>query len=309
MLGEGVSKDAKKEETKVVDDGSNLIVNYIPTSVNEDALTNMFAPFGTVESLKIIKKNGLSMGYGFVKYQSPQSAQKAISHLNGYQINEKRLKVGVARPSSKAITRSNLYVSGIPDEWSNQDLQKAVSPYGEVVECRVLHDSNNKSRNVGFARMTNRDAAQAVVDALHQTTPSGCDQPLVVKFADNPYEATARRQLRMGMNQQWGGFMSMNMGMQGFNPPPPPQQPQGNFMGVCLFVYHLPQEATEGDLYQLFAPYGTIYSTKVMKDLQTGRSKGFGFVNMTNENQAQAAIRSLNGYQMGGKYLKVSFKK
>ena len=46
-----------------------------------------------------------------------------------------------------------------------------------------------------------------------------------------------------------------------------------------------------------------------MRDLLTSRSKGFGFVNLMNEQQAQAAINGLNGFQLGSKYLKVAFKK
>jgi len=81
------------------------------------------------------------------------------------------------------------------------------------------------------------------------------------------------------------------------------------YPGVCLFIYHLTPDCTEHTLQQLFSNYGTVLSAKVMKDLTSGRNKGFGFVNMMNDQQAQLAISSLNGYQMGNKFLKVAYKK
>lgn len=80
------------------------------------------------------------------------------------------------------------------------------------------------------------------------------------------------------------------------------------FVGYCLFVYHLPLEASEQTLYQLFSNYATVTSAKIMRDLATGRSKGFGFVNVLTEQQAATAIAQLNGFQIGYKFLKVQMK-
>jgi len=97
---------------------------------------------------------------------------------------------------------------------------------------------------------------------------------------------------------------SMTMNYSGSNSPRTQSYP-----GVCLFIYHLTPDCNEHTLQQLFSNYGTVLSAKVMKDLHTGRNKGFGFVNMMNDQQAQLAISSLNGYQMGLNFLKVSYKK
>jgi hypothetical protein len=89
---------------------------------------------------------------------------------------------------------------------------------------------------------------------------------------------------------------------------PPPSTVETNFTGSPLFVYHLPLEATESTLFQLFSSFGEVASAKVMRDLLTGRSKGYGFVNMATEQQAVAAIHGLNGFNLGTKFIKVSFK-
>ncbi|KAJ7259609.1 hypothetical protein O6H91_Y409000 [Diphasiastrum complanatum] len=79
-------------------DDSNLYVGHLPVSVDEAGLMRLFAPFGRVESVKLIrdKLNGLSKGYGFVKYSSAAFAAQAVSHMNGYRIDGKMLAVRVA---------------------------------------------------------------------------------------------------------------------------------------------------------------------------------------------------------------------
>jgi RNA recognition motif-containing protein len=63
---------------------------------------------------------------------------------------------------------------------------------------------------------------------------------------------------------------------------------------------------TNSDLENLFAPYGTVQSAQVIMDRDTGRSKGFGFVEMSNSNEATAAINALNGKEVDGRKLTVN---
>ena len=71
-------------------------------------------------------------------------------------------------------------------------------------------------------------------------------------------------------------------------------------MGNKLYVGNLPYSFRDNDLEQAFSQYGQITSAKVMMERDTGRSKGFGFVEMGSETEAQAAIQGLNGQQIGG---------
>ena len=81
-----------------------------------------------------------------------------------------------------------------------------------------------------------------------------------------------------------------------------------NGAGWCLFVYNLAPDTEENLLWQLFGPFGAVQSVKVIRDLQTNKCKGFGFVTMTNYDEALVAIQSLNGYTLGNRVLQVSFK-
>jgi hypothetical protein len=77
-------------------------------------------------------------------------------------------------------------------------------------------------------------------------------------------------------------------------------------MGNKLYVGNLPYSFRDDDLQQAFAAHGTVTSAKVMMERDTGRSKGFGFVEMADDAQAQAAIAAMNGQQYGGRGIVVN---
>jgi RNA recognition motif-containing protein len=77
-------------------------------------------------------------------------------------------------------------------------------------------------------------------------------------------------------------------------------------MGKKLYVGNLNFEMTDTDLTKLCEPHGTVESAQVIMDRDTGRSKGFGFVEMKTDQQAQAAITALNGQDSGGRALTVN---
>jgi RNA recognition motif-containing protein len=77
-------------------------------------------------------------------------------------------------------------------------------------------------------------------------------------------------------------------------------------MGKKLYVGNLSYNATGSDLEQMFSAHGTVQSAEVIADRETGRSKGFGFVEMGSDEEAQAAIAALNGQEHDGRQLTVN---
>jgi len=77
-------------------------------------------------------------------------------------------------------------------------------------------------------------------------------------------------------------------------------------MGKKLYVGNLAYSVSDSDLAEMFAPHGTVQSAQVIMDRDTGRSKGFGFVEMGSEAEAQAAIGALNGQERDGRALTVN---
>ncbi len=77
-------------------------------------------------------------------------------------------------------------------------------------------------------------------------------------------------------------------------------------MGNKLYVGNLPYTVRDGDLEQSFGEFGSVTSAKVMMERDTGRSKGFGFVEMGSDAEAQAAIQGMNGQSLGGRSITVN---
>ena len=77
-------------------------------------------------------------------------------------------------------------------------------------------------------------------------------------------------------------------------------------MGKRLYVGNLPYSSSDASLRQLFEAHGSVTSAQVIMDRDTGRSKGFGFVEMGSDQEAQAAITALNGHEVDGRPLTVN---
>ena len=75
---------------------------------------------------------------------------------------------------------------------------------------------------------------------------------------------------------------------------------------INVYVGNLPYSTTEADLNKLFAEYGAVSSVKIIMDRYSGKSKGFGFVEMPNRNEAEEAISSLDGRELGDRSIKVN---
>jgi len=195
------------------------------------------------------------------------------------------------------------------------------------------------SKGVGFIRFDQRVEAERAIAKLNGTIPEGATEPIVVKFANNPsnnakaipplaaYLApqAARRALGAALHpasrfSPYGlpAGLPLELGLkEGYSPLTGdllagqsllPGMAATNGSGWCIFVYNLAPETEENILWQLFGPFGAVQNVKVIRDLQTNKCKGFGFVTMTNYEEALVAIQSLNGYTLGNRVLQVSFK-
>ncbi|XP_055921634.1 protein elav [Eupeodes corollae] len=280
---------------------------------------------------------GQSLGYGFVNYLRAQDAEQAVNVLNGLRLQNKTIKVSFARPSSDAIKGANLYVSGLPKSMTQPELEGVFSPFGTIITSRILQNagSDNQTKGVGFIRFDKREEATRAIIALNGTTPKNCTDPIVVKFSNTPGSTSKiiQPQIPAFLNPQLvrriGGAMHtpVNKGLARFSPM------AGDMLDVMIpnglgaaaaaaattlatgpggaypiFIYNLAPESEESALWQLFGPFGAVQSVKIVKDPTTNQCKGYGFVSMTNYDEAAMAIRALNGYTMGNRVLQVSFK-
>ncbi|XP_061191946.1 ELAV-like protein 1 isoform X1 [Saccostrea cucullata] len=329
---------------------TNLIVNYLPQTMTQEEIRALFSSIGEVESCKLIRDKPTgrfspyevpshlttarqSLGYGFVNYKNPADAEKAINTLNGLRLQNKLIKVSLARPSCESIKGANLYISGLPKSLTQLDLEKMFNDCGQIITSRILYDQNTGlSKGVGFIRFDQRVEAERAIQKLNGTIPDGATEPITVKFANSPssnkngaaltpltlapYLPQTRRFLgpihhpssRIRYSPLDAGSI---LGTANTLIPTAAAATAGsalNGAGWCIFVYNLAPETEDSTLWQLFGPFGAVQNVKVIRDFQSQKCKGFGFVTMTNYDESLMAIQSLNGFALGNRVLQVSFK-
>ncbi|XP_056266738.1 ELAV-like protein 1 isoform X2 [Pseudoliparis swirei] len=216
------------------------------------------------------------------------------------------------------IKDANLYISGLPRALSQQDLEDMFTRFGHIINSRVLVDqASGLSRGVAFIRFDKRSEAEDAVKHLNGHTPPGSAEPITVKFAANPNQARNSQmitQMYHGQSRRFGGPVHHQAQRFRFSPMSVDHMGGGGGVsgspsgGWCIFIYNLGQDADEAILWQMFGPFGAVVNVKVIRDFNTNKCKGFGFVTMTNYEEAAMAIHSLNGYRLGDKVLQVSFK-
>lgn len=114
--GVSVSQPLQPSLEATSPDPCNLIVNYIPTPVNDEYLRELFEPFGTVISARVIvdRTTNHPKGYGFVKFTTKEAAKKAIREMNGYKIQNKHLRVTQANGPQNHSCPPNDSPSSLP---------------------------------------------------------------------------------------------------------------------------------------------------------------------------------------------------
>ncbi|XP_070601948.1 ELAV-like protein 4 isoform X2 [Erythrolamprus reginae] len=292
----------------------------VPIGAMEPSHLSQIATTRKCEPLPTYENSRQSLGYGFVNYIDPKDAEKAINTLNGLRLQTKTIKVSYARPSSASIRDANLYVSGLPKTMTQKELEQLFSQYGRIITSRILVDQvTGVSRGVGFIRFDKRIEAEEAIKGLNGQKPSGATEPITVKFANNPSQKTSQAllsQLYQSPNRRYPGplhhqaqrFRFSPITIDGMTSLVGMNIPGHTGTGWCIFVYNLSPDSDESVLWQLFGPFGAVNNVKVIRDFNTNKCKGFGFVTMTNYDEAAMAIASLNGYRLGDRVLQVSFK-
>ncbi|XP_078103519.1 CUGBP Elav-like family member 4 isoform X13 [Sander vitreus] len=315
-----------------------LFVGMLNKQQSEDDVRRLFESFGSIEECTILRgPDGNSKGCAFVKYSSHAEAQAAISALHGSQTMpgaSSSLVVKFADTDKERTIRRMQQMAGQMGIFNPMALQ--FGAYGAYAQARRPQQAALMA-SVGQGGYLSPMAAFAAAQMQHMATING--------IPGAPLTPTSGGSTPPGISAPTVTSIPSPISVNGFTGMPPPQangQPpaeavftngihhypaqspnaadplQQAYTGVqqyagpegCnLFIYHLPQEFGDGELMQMFLPFGNVISSKVFVDRATNQSKCFGFVSFDNPGSAQAAIQSMNGFQIGMKRLKVQLKR
>uniref|UniRef100_A0A3Q1B9T6 RRM domain-containing protein n=1 Tax=Amphiprion ocellaris TaxID=80972 RepID=A0A3Q1B9T6_AMPOC len=164
---------------------TNLYIRGLSPLTTDHDLVKLCQPYGKIVSTKAImdKTTNKCKGYGFVDFDSPAAAQKAVAALKTTGVQAQMAKQQEQDPT-------NLYISNLPLSMDEQELENMLKHFGQVISTRILRDSSGVSRGVGFARMESTEKCDAVISHFNGKfikTPAGVpapSEPLLCKFAD-----------------------------------------------------------------------------------------------------------------------------
>ncbi|XP_077369076.1 RNA-binding motif, single-stranded-interacting protein 2-like isoform X2 [Festucalex cinctus] len=164
---------------------TNLYIRGLHPGTTDQDLVKLCQPYGKIVSTKAIldKTTNKCKGYGFVDFDSPGSAQKAVTALKAVGVQAQMAKQQEQDPT-------NLYISNLPLSMDELELENMLKPFSQAISTRILRDMNGISRGVGFARMESTEKCEAIIqhfNGKYIKTPPGVSvppEPLLCKFAD-----------------------------------------------------------------------------------------------------------------------------
>jgi RNA recognition motif-containing protein len=249
---------------------ANLYIGGLPVFYGEDDVKNLLEE-GVIE-VKIIKdQDGISKGIAFVQISDMEIARKAIEDLHD---------TVPPKGSSRIVVRFSDKDSRKNKEQQFQMPMMMSYPMFPHPIPQIIPASYGPAKRKGSKTVAAVQPQYAQIPVPYYASPS----PSPASIFSFPLP---------GVSAQL---------------PSVPGSNQVQYSGVCLFVFHVPLDCTEQILYTLFSSYGYVTNVKLPRDPSTGTTKGYAFVNLSSHQEALNAIAGLNGYAIGNKRLKVSFK-
>ncbi|XP_023535962.1 polyadenylate-binding protein 2-like [Cucurbita pepo subsp. pepo] len=256
----------------------NIFIKNLDKAIDHKALHDTFSAFGSILSCKVaLDSSGQSKGYGFVQFDNEDSALKAIEKLNGMLLNDKQVYVGPflrkqERDSSVGKSKfNNVFVKNLSETTTEEDLNKVFSEFGTITSIVVMRDADGKSKCFGFVNFENADDAARAVDALNGNV-----------FDDKEWYV-GRAQKKSEREVELKNRFEQTM-----------KEAADKYQGANLYIKNLDDSISDDKLKEVFAPFGTITSCKVMRD-PNGVSRGSGFVAFSTPEEASRALMEMNG--------------
>ncbi|XP_078117676.1 CUGBP Elav-like family member 1 isoform X4 [Sander vitreus] len=340
-------KPADSEKNNAVED-RKLFIGMISKKCNENDIRLMFSPYGQIEECRILRgPDGLSRGCAFVTFTARQMAQSAIKSMHQSQTMEgcsspivvkfadtqkdkeqkrmaQQLQQQMQQLSAASMWGNLTGLNSLGPQYLALYLQLLQQSASTGNALNNLHPVSGSSPTSSSSSSVNPMASLGALQSLAAGAGAGLNMGSLAGMAalngslgsgglsngsGNTMEALS--QAYSGI-QQYAAATLPSLYNQSLlsqqNVSAAGSQKEGP-EGANLFIYHLPQEFGDQDLLQMFMPFGNVISAKVFIDKQTNLSKCFGFVSYDNPVSSQAAIQSMNGFQIGMKRLKVQLKR
>lgn len=254
----------------------NIFIKNLDKSIDNKMLSDTFTSFGKILSCKVVlDHNGVSRGFGFVHYERQEEADSAIKNVNGKILANKQVFVGPWIPKKEkhvgAEKFTNVYVKNLDPSIDEARLNSLFEKYGKITKAAIMRTNTGSSRGFGFVNFSDPEEAKTAVAKLSGEEVEG--KVLYVGRAQKKSEREAELKQR---------FEQIKLDR------------LNQYQGLNLYIKNLDDSIDDEKLKAEFASFGTITSSKVMRDEKLN-SRGFGFVCFTTPEEATKAVTEMNG--------------
>lgn len=254
---------------------ASLYVGDLDPDITEAQLYERFAASGPVLSIRVCRDQitKQSLGYAYVNFHQPADAERALDTLNFDIVgNSKPMRIMWSQrdPALRKSGVGNVFIKNLDKSIDNKALYDTFSAFGNILSCKIMTDEHFNSRGYGFVHFETNEAAEAAIKAVNNMLLN--DKKVYVgRFMTK----AQRHDVMGGSNKKFTNVFVKNFGE-----------------GIV----------DDDNLREVFEKFGEITSAVVAKD-ETGKSKGYGFVNFKDAESADKAVKEMNESELNGKKL------
>ncbi|KAG0055029.1 Protein phosphatase PP2A regulatory subunit B [Gryganskiella cystojenkinii] len=254
---------------------ASLYVGELDPSVNEAMLFEMFNSIGPVASIRVCRDavTRRSLGYAYVNFHNVADGERALETLNYTVIKGKACRIMWSQrdPALRKTGAGNIFIKNLDASIDNKALHDTFSAFGNILSCKVA-TAEGQSKGYGFVHYETHEAAENAIKHVNGMLLN--DKKVFVGH----HIARKERQSKG-------------------------EELKAKFTNV--YIKNLDPDFTQEEVESLFTKFGPITSCAISKD-ESGRSKGFGFINFENHEDAQRAVEELHESEYQGKRLFVT---
>jgi polyadenylate-binding protein len=255
---------------------ASLYVGELDPSVTEAMLFELFSQIGSVASIRVCRDavTRRSLGYAYVNYNTTLDGEKALEELNYTLIKGRPCRIMWSQrdPALRKTGQGNVFIKNLDVAIDNKALHDTFAAFGNILSCKVAQDESGASKGYGFVHYETDEAANQAIKHVN------------------------------------GMLLNEKKVFVGHHIPKKDRQSKfeemkANFTNI--YVKNIPTEVNDEEFRELFEKFGEVTSASLARDQETGKSRGFGFVNFVNHEHAAAAVEELNGKDFKGQDLYV----
>ncbi|XP_064024101.1 polyadenylate-binding protein 1-like isoform X4 [Pogoniulus pusillus] len=253
---------------------ASLYVGDLHPDVTEAMLYEKFSPAGPIMSIRVCRDVATrrSLRYAYINFQQPVDAERALDTMNFEVIKGRPIRIMWSQrdPGLRKSGVGNIFIKNLDDSIDNKALYDTFSAFGNILSCKVVCDENG-SRGYGFVHFDTHEAAARAIETMNGMLFN--DRKVFVGH----FKSRKEREAEFGTRVM-------------------------EFTNV--YIKNFGDDMDDDRLRAIFSRFGKTLSVKVMMD-NTGRSKGFGFVNFEKHEEAQKAVADMNGKEINGRVVYV----